>query len=306
MVSTATAPAPSTVASPAQSHGLITAAIILLTLIVLAALFGPLLSPYAYNQITPNQFAPPSSQHWFGTDLHGRDVFTRVLYGARISLLVGLVGSLVSLIVGTAYGLISGYLGGRVDDVMMRFVDILYSLPRLIIVILLIGIFDTQVKTSLESLGAAWLVPHSRLIVLFIGLGLVEWLSMARIIRGQVLSLKEQTFVQAARAMGQSPLKIILLHLLPNLRGLIIVYLTLTIPAVILEESFLSFLGLGVQAPQSSWGTLLSDGAAMINPVRIAWWLLAGPALFMAATLLALNFLGDALRDKFDPRSRMR
>lgn len=289
-----------------RADGLILGASCLLALIVAAAIFGPFLSPYAYNQITPNQFAPPSWQHWLGTDLHGRDVLTRVLYGARISLLVGLIGSLVSLVVGTSYGLISGYVGGRLDDLMMRLVDILYSLPRLIIVILLIGVFDRQVKGFLEGLGWGALVPHSRLIVLFFGLGLVEWLTMARIVRGQVLSLKEQTFVQASRAMGQRPIRIILLHLLPNLRGIIIVYLTLTIPAVILEESFLSFLGLGVQAPQSSWGTLLSDGAAMINPVRIAWWLLVGPALFMASTLLALNFIGDALRDKFDPRSQNR
>jgi peptide/nickel transport system permease protein/oligopeptide transport system permease protein len=220
--------------------------------------------------------------------------------------MVGLVGSLVSLIVGTTYGMVSGYVGGRLDDIMMRIVDILYSLPRLVIVILLIGVFDQQMKSFLEWFGSPKLVAHSRLIVLFIGLGMVEWLTMARIIRGQVLSLKEQTFVQASRALGQKPWKIILLHLLPNLRGIIIVYLTLTIPTVILEESFLSFLGLGVQAPQSSWGTLLSDGASMINPVRIAWWLLLGPALFMAVTLLSLNFIGDGLRDRFDPRSRSR
>jgi peptide/nickel transport system permease protein/oligopeptide transport system permease protein len=278
----------------------------LLALVILAALIGPFLSPYGYDQVTEKQFAPPSLQHWFGTDLHGRDVFTRVIYGARVSLMVGLVGSLVSLIVGTTYGMVSGYVGGRLDDIMMRIVDILYSLPRLVIVILLIGVFDQQMKSFLEWFGSPKLVAHSRLIVLFIGLGMVEWLTMARIIRGQVLSLKEQTFVQASRALGQKPWKIILLHLLPNLRGIIIVYLTLTIPTVILEESFLSFLGLGVQAPQSSWGTLLSDGASMINPVRIAWWLLLGPALFMAVTLLSLNFIGDGLRDRFDPRSRSR
>lgn len=278
----------------------------LLCLVVLTAALGPVLSPYDYDVISKDQFSPPSWEHWFGTDIHGRDVLTRLLYGARVSLTVGCIGALVSLIVGVAYGLISGYAGGRIDNVMMRFVDILYSLPRVIILIVLITIFDQKLKIYLEEFNLPWLVTNSRLLVLFVGLGLVEWLTMARIIRGQVLTLKERTFVQASRALGQSDIRIVLQHLLPNLKGLIIVYITLTVPTVILEESFLSFLGLGVQAPQSSWGTLLSDGAACINPVRIYWWLLAGPAFFMAITLLALNFLGDALRDKFDPRSHRR
>lgn len=277
--------------------------LLLLALVVLAAVFGPFCSPYGYETISKAQFSPPSAEHWFGTDIHGRDVLTRLLYGARVSLAVGCIGALVSLIVGVFYGMVSGYVGGRVDNAMMRFVDILYSLPRIIILIVLITIFDQKLKTYLSGFNLPWLVTNSRLLVLFVGLGLVEWLTMARIIRGQVLTLKERTFVQASRALGQSNTRIVLQHLLPNLRGLIIVYITLTVPTVILEESFLSFLGLGVQAPQSSWGTLLSDGAGVINPVRIYWWLLAGPAFFMAVTLLALNFLGDSLRDKFDPRS---
>lgn len=275
-----------------------------LAFMVALALLGPLLSPYGYSQGSEHQFEPPSAQHWLGTDIHGRDVLTRVLHGARVSLLVGIVGASVSLTIGVLYGMISAWCGGWIDQLMMRLVEIIYALPRIILVIILIALFDEKAKTWMESVGLASWVPHSRLILLFIGLGMVEWLTMARIVRGQVLSLKERAFVQAARVLGQSPHRILLRHLLPNLAPIILVYLTLTIPSVILEESFLSFLGLGVQAPQSSWGTLLSDGASLVNPVKIYWWMLAGPAAFMAATLLALNFLGDALRDRFDPRMR--
>jgi len=286
-----------------SGRGILWVSLILLGLVVAAALFGPLVSSYDYETVSDAQFSPPSAQHWFGTDIHGRDVLTRVLYGARVSLAVGCIGASVSLLLGVTYGLISGYAGGRLDNMMMRFVDLLYSLPRIILLIVVITMFDRYLKGYLAGFNSPWLVDNSRLILLFVGLGLVEWLTMARIIRGQVLSLKERTFVQASRALGQSHTRIILRHLLPNLTGLIIVYITLTVPSVILEESFLSFLGFGVQAPQSSWGTLLSEGAGLINPIRIYWWLLAGPAFFMAITLLALNFLGDALRDKFDPRS---
>ena len=271
-----------------------------LVIIILLALIGPVFSPYDYEETSELQFAGPSSRHWFGTDLHGRDLFTRVLFGARISLLVGIVGTLVSLLIGVSYGVISGYVGGQVDSWMMRLVDVLYALPRIVLVIVVIAVFDSQVKDLLH--GTAWTgaVPYTRLVLMFISLGMVEWLTMARIVRGQVLSLKNREFVQAALSLGQSPLAIICKHLLPNLRGVIIVYLTLTVPTVILEESFLSFLGLGVQPPQSSWGTLLADGAAVINPIRSYWWVILGPASFMAVTLLALNFLGDALRDYFE------
>jgi peptide/nickel transport system permease protein/oligopeptide transport system permease protein len=284
----------------------ILAAATILGFIILIAIVGPVLSPYGYEETGSLQFSPPSASHWMGTDIHGRDVLTRVLHGARISLLVGVVGAGVSLTIGVLYGMISGYCGGWIDHVMMRIVEIIYALPRIILVIILIALFDEKAKLWMEHQGLSSWVPHSRLILLFIALGMVEWLTMARIVRGQVLSLKERAFVQASQVLGQRPLLILFRHLLPNLTPIILVYLTLTIPSVILEESFLSFLGLGVQAPQSSWGTLLSDGAGLINPVKIYWWLLLAPVLFMAATLLALNFLGDALRDRHDPRLRQR
>ncbi|MDZ4789073.1 MAG: ABC transporter permease [Blastochloris sp.] len=276
----------------------------LLLLIALLAIAGPWLSPYRYDDTSHASLLSPSLDHWFGTDINGRDVLTRTLYGARISLLVGIIGATVSLAVGVCYGLVSGYCGGRIDTLMMRFVDILYSLPRLILVIFIIAVFDQHAKKFFVELGLIEWASWSRLILLFMALGLVEWLTMARIVRGQVLSLRERAFIQAAHVLGQSNRKIIIKHLLPNVTGIILVYLTLTIPSVILEESFLSFLGLGVQAPQASWGTLLSEGAGFINPIKISWWMLLGPGIMMALTLLALNFLGDALRDRFDPKFR--
>jgi len=274
----------------------------LLGLVVLAALIGPLCSPYQPGAVDGTQYAAPSLQHWMGTDVHGRDVFTRVLLGARVSLMVGLIGAAISLTVGVVYGMISGYAGGWLDNVMMRFVELLYAVPRLLIVIILIALFDERAKVFMEAQGWHSLVPHTRLILLFITLGLSEWLTMARIVRGQVLSLRERAFVQAAQVMGLSTPRILTRHLLPNLMPIILVYLTLTIPSVILLEAFLSFIGLGVQAPNASWGTLLADGAAMINPLEINWWVLLGPAFIMALTLLSFNFLGDALRDRSDPR----
>jgi peptide/nickel transport system permease protein/oligopeptide transport system permease protein len=225
----------------------------------------------------------------------------RVLTGAQVSLAVGVCGALVSFFIGTVYGLISGYAGGRVDGIMMRAVEILYSVPRLIILLIAINAFDTQMKGFLNHFSGD-LMTYSRLVILILSLGLIEWLTMARIVRGQVLALKSQQFVMAARSLGQSHWKILMRHLLPNLVGVVVIYLTLTIPAVILDESFLSFLGLGVQAPQASWGSLLADGAQVINPVKSNWWLLVYPAVVMSVTLLALNFLGDALRDALDPR----
>ncbi len=281
----------------------IVAMVILLTVLAFAV-FGLTvfrLDPHATSSV---QFNPPSGAHPFGTDVNGRDSFGRVLEGARISLLVGFCGAFISLFVGTTYGLISGYAGGRTDALMMRFVEILYAIPRLIIIILVTFIFDRHFKTWLNGAGLTGLVGYSKIIILIFSLGLIEWLTMARIVRGQVLALKSQQFVLAARSLGQSHTKIIIRHLLPNLIGIVIIYLTLTIPAVILDESFLSFLGLGVQAPQASWGSLLSEGAQVINPVKSYWWLLLFPALVMSMTLLALNFLGDALRDALDPRAR--
>jgi oligopeptide transport system permease protein len=275
-----------------------------LLVIFVAALAGPLVMPTSSHGLSADQFSPPSWGHPFGTDLNGRDVFYRVLEGARVSLFVGLSGALVSFFIGTTYGLISGYLGGRWDALMMRFVEILYAVPRLIIVLVFINAFDARVKAGLGFLGLPELGGYSKIVILVISLGLIEWLTMARIVRGQVLALKAQQFVIAARSLGQSHLKIIIRHLLPNLLGVVSIYLTLTIPAVIIDESFLSFLGLGIQAPQASWGSLLADGAQVINPIRSNWWLLVFPAIVMSITLLALNFLGDALRDALDPRDR--
>jgi len=267
-----------------------------------AAAVGPALFPESYREPGPLQYAAPSLAHPFGTDLNGRDVLYRVLLGARISLIVGLAGAVISLFLGTAYGLIAGYAGGRTDNIMMRGVDILYSVPRLIFILIFINAFDGHVREFATRWDWQWLVSYSRIVILIITLGLIEWLTMARIVRGQVLALKERPFVVAARALGQSHVWIVLRHLLPNILPIVIVYLTLTIPAVILDESFLSFLGLGIQPPQASWGSLLAEGAQAINPLKIYWWLLFFPAATMSATLLALNYLGDRLRDTLDPR----
>ena len=267
-----------------------------LTLIVLASILGPWLSPYSLSEVSAARLAPPSFSHWLGTDLHGRDLLTRLLYGGRISLLVGLVGATVSLLVGVTYGLISGYLGGRTDNAMMRFVDILYALPRIILVIVLITLFDLKLKQLLDGTFLSSLASHARLLLLFVGLGLVEWLTLARIVRAQVLSIKERPFVLSARLIGQSTPTILFRQILPQVLPIVLTYLTLSLPAVILEESFLSFLGLGVQAPLASWGTLLADGAALLNPIQSPWWCVLFPALLLALTLLILNFLGDQLR----------
>jgi oligopeptide transport system permease protein len=272
--------------------------------VVTAAIAGPFLTGYGFDEISGQQFAPPESAHWCGTDIHGRDLLTRLLWGARISLMVGLIGALVSLSIGVTYGAIAGYVGGSIDNGMMRVVDILYSLPRLVFVIVLMAALERPSAHWIAAVGLQYLIPDARLLLLFIGLGFVEWLTMARIVRGQVLVLKEQSFVQAALALGQSHTAVLWRHLRPNLTGIILVYLTLTIPVIILEESFLSFLGLGVQAPLSSWGSLISSGAQFINPIKIDWWLIAFPGGLMALTLLALNFLGDSLRDALDPRSK--
>ena len=274
----------------------------ILLVISVGVIVGPLLLPVSYAETGPLSFAPPSLQHPFGTDLNGRDLLYRVLAGGRISLLVGLCGAFVSLFIGAAYGLISGYCGGRLDNLMMRTVDILYSIPRLIFILICINAFNSQLQEFASQIGWDWLVTSSRIAILIVSLGVIEWLTLARIVRGQTLALKSRAFVTAATALGQSHRRIIQRHLLPNLAGVILIYLTLTIPAVIIDESFLSFLGLGVQAPAASWGSLLADGAATLNPIFIRWWLVAFPAAAMAITLLALNFLGDALRDAFDPR----
>jgi oligopeptide transport system permease protein len=226
---------------------------------------------------------PPSAHHLFGTDELGRDTFARVIYGGRISLLVGLVGTLVSLLIGVSYGAIAGYRGGRTDEAMMRAVDVLYSLPYIFLVILLLVFFSRSI------------------LMLFVALGLVQWLTMARIVRGQVLSLKQQNFVEAARALGAGDGAIIFRHIVPNTLGPVIVYTTLTVPAIILQEAFLSFLGLGVQPPDASWGTLVADGARLL---ALFPWLVFFPGLALSLTLFCFNFLGDGLRDALDPQDR--
>ncbi|MBV9490600.1 MAG: ABC transporter permease [Verrucomicrobia bacterium] len=280
------------------------AAAAILLAIALLAIVGPRLLPARLQDVSSENFSPPGPTHWFGTDLNGRDLFYRVLLGGRISLLVGAAGAAVSFAVGITYGLVAGYAGGRLDSTLMRIVDVLYAIPRLIFLLVLISTLDPILRRSLDAGGLRQWIGYSKIMILVLCLGLTEWLTMARIVRGQVLSLKAQPFVTAARAIGQTNGGIIFGHLLPNLLGIAVVYLTLTIPAVILDESFLSFLGVGVQAPLASWGLLLSDGAQVINPVKGCWWLLVFPALAMGLTLLALNFLGDGLRDALDPRRR--
>ena len=255
---------------------------------------------YSPDQLSEAQFSPPDHRHWFGTDGHGRDMFSRILSGARISLLVGIVGAGVSLVIGVLWGAAAGYAGGRIDSFMMRIVDVLYCLPSIIFVIVLLTTFGEMLKQSDFVQVRPGLAKQLRLILLFVGLGAVSWLTMARIVRGQVLSLRTRAFVEASRALGASPLRILACHIIPNVFSVVIVYLTLTIPAIILYESFLSYLGLGIQAPGASWGSLIAEGADQINPIRIYWWLIVFPGIALVATLLALNFLGDGLRNAWD------
>ena len=271
-----------------------------LVAVVLMAFVGIHYTGYTYDQISSASLLPPSTQHLFGTDVNGRDLLTRTLFGAQISLYVAALGTVVSLAVGVSYGMISGYAGGRVDNFMMRIVEIIYSLPTLVLVIVLVTTLEDRMADLLRVMGLTWITPRLVLIIGF--LGLTQWLTMARIIRGQVLVLKQQQFVQASLALGQSHLQILWKHLLPNLLGIIIVYLTLTIPAIMLDETFMSFLGVGLQAPLASWGTLIADAASLINPIKLYWWTLLFPGGLMTLTLLALNFLGDGLRDTLDPR----
>lgn len=230
-----------------------------------------------------------------GTDALGRDVLARVVWGGRVSLMVGLIASLVSVFIGVGWGLIAGYAGGRVDGFMMRFVDVLYSVPLLFVVILVVAMLR-DVATELAEFGI------TRVVILYAVIGAISWLTMARIVRGQVLSLRERDFVVASRALGATGSRIILRHMLPNLWGLVVVYLTLTVPRVMLFEAFLSFLGLGVEPPGVSWGILASEGLEQLTAVSVAWWLVVFPGLALALTLTALNTLGDALRDALDPR----
>ena len=256
----------------------------ILILLIIVAAFAPWITPYGYEEMDFNNFGayPPSSDHLLGTDTSGRDLLTRILYGARVSLLVGFVATGVALVIGVSWGIIAGYVGGKVDQVMMRIVDVLYGLPFIIFIILLMVVFGSNL----------WL--------LFAAIGAVEWLTMARIVRAQVIGLKNQEFIMAAKAMGVSNLTLFRRHLLPNILGPIAVYATLTIPQVMLLESFLSFLGLGIQPPMSSWGSLINDGVQYMEEFS---WLLIYPGITFTITLFALNFFGDGLRDALDPKT---
>jgi oligopeptide transport system permease protein len=232
-----------------------------------------------------------------GRDELGRDLFARLFWGARVSLIVGLVAALVSLVIGVTYGAVSGYCGGWIDNLMMRIVDVLYSVPFVFLVIFVITLLSEEsTKSLLDSYGI------DRITIFFFLVGAIYWLTMARVVRGQVLSLKHEQFVEAARTIGAKQRRVLFVHIVPNLLSVIIVYLTLTIPRVMLFEAFLSFLGLGVQAPNVSWGLLANAGFRVITPVKIFWWLFVFPSLAMGMTLFALNFLGDGLRDALDPR----
>ena len=260
---------------------------IIMFIMLLLVIIGPMLLPWEADFTDwDNTSSPPSLEtgHWFGTDAVGRDILVRTLEGGRISLLVGLVATLVSLVIGVSYGAIAGYYGGVTDRVMMRVVDIIYALPFMFFVILLMVVFGRHI------------------VLIFVAIGAVNWLDMARIVRGQTLSLKNTEFVEAARACGVDHRAIIVRHIIPNLLGVVMVYVTLTIPQVILVESFLSFLGLGVQEPMSSWGALVNDGA---QDMESAPWTLVFPAAFLTVTLYCFNYIGDGMRDALDPKDHL-
>ena len=265
-----------------QKNHLAVVGAVALVIVILAVSLAPWIAPYEYDAQDLNLGATaPSAAHWFGTDIFGRDLLTQILYGGRISLAVGFIATAVALIIGVSWGSVAGYCGGRIDAAMMRFVDVLYALPFMIFIILLMVVFGRN------------------MILLFLAIGAVEWLTMARIMRTQVQSLKQKEFVEAATSTGLSPLVILYRHIIPNAVGPMIVYTTLTIPSVMLLEAFLSFLGLGIQPPATSWGLLISYGAETMEEYP---WLLIFPGAALTLTLFSLNFLGDGLRDALDVR----
>jgi oligopeptide transport system permease protein len=262
------------------------ASMIILSLIALAVLVGPSLSAFGYEDPDWSSMASApdfTSGHYFGTDSLGRDLFVRTLIGGRISLMVGILGSMVAVVIGTLYGAAAGFIGGTLDRVLMRALEILYAFPFMFFVIMLVTFFGRNI----------WLI--------FIAIGAVSWLDMARIVRGQALSLKNKEFIEAAHVCGVSQWKIITRHIVPNVLGIVVVYATLLVPGMIMFESFLSFLGLGVQEPMTSWGALLNEGS---KTMEVALWQLLIPAVFMVITLFCFNFLGDGLRDALDPKDR--
>ncbi|MEE9368957.1 MAG: ABC transporter permease [Pontiella sp.] len=264
-----------------KNHAAI-AGLVILTILITASIIAPWLTPYSFEeQNLALGASSPSLDHWLGTDTLGRDLFTRLLYGGRTSFMVAFCATMVALLIGVPYGAISGYAGGKVDSIMMRIVDILYTMPFTILVIILMVVFGRNILLMFGAIGA------------------ISWLVMARIIRGQVLALRQQAFVESAIAIGASRPRIIFKHIIPNVLGIIIVYTTLTIPHVMLMETFLSFLGLGIQPPMSSWGLLIKDGASVMETYP---WLLISPAIAFSLTLFSMNFLGDGLRDALDPR----
>ena len=267
-----------------RNRAAVTSMVVLIGLII-AAMVGPFLIPYRIDVINKSDvwLAPLANGHLLGTDSLGRDLLARLLKGLQVSLAIGVVATSVSLVVGVIWGATAGYVGGAVDEVMMRIVDVLYSLPFIFFVILLMVTFG------------------SNIVLIFVAIGAVEWLTMSRIVRGQTLSLKQKEFIEAARANGLDRGAIVRRHIVPNLLGPVVVYVTLTIPAIILAESFLSFLGLGVQPPMASLGTLIANGA---QDMELAPWLLIFPSLTMVATLMCFNFIGDGLRDAIDPKDR--
>ena len=279
---------------------------VIVIVVALLCIFAGLIAPDPDTQDLALYASAPSHAHWFGTDTLGRDLFARVLFGGRISLAVGVVATFVALTIGVVYGTVSGYYGGNVDAVMMRIVDIIYALPFVIFVILLSVFFNNdetreRINHVIHAVGLKFnLGSEFNIILLFAAIGAVEWLTMARIVRGQVRSLRRMDFVEAAEALGIRPRRIIFRHMITNVLGPIIVYTTLTIPSVMLLEAFLSFLGLGVQPPNASWGTLISDGAKSMEEFP---WLLIFPAIALSVTLFSFNFLGDGLRDALDPRA---
>lgn len=288
--------------------------LVVLVIMVLAVIIGPSIirlttgvtADFIPREADLIKSFPPSLQHPMGTDEAGRDLLSRVLQGGRISLMVGIISTAVSLIVGVSYGAIAGYLGGRIDNVMMRIVDIIYAIPYILIVIVLLSVFGGPntpdwITWLAERFGGVGNQGLAQIFLLFFALGLVSWLTMARVVRGQILSLKNQEFVMAAKATGVSTFGIVFKHLVPNALGPVIVYATLTVPSVMLTEAFLSYLGLGVQAPYASWGSLASDG---VKNIAIFPWQLIFPGVTMALTLFSLNFLGDGLRDALDPQTR--